>query len=111
MGIDDYGAEGKRKLVDKLVFGGMLLLSILPAGSTALYSFSEPVKEERERIKERISLYSKVELKADTDNINGTDTKEWVKVYRLVGLTYIPGCSNPKEDLSIEQMKEYLNID
>ena len=56
------------------------------------------------------NLYNKVRLIANTDASKITDHEEWGDVYESLGLEYDIHASNPKKDLTVEQMREYLGI-
>ena len=55
------------------------------------------------------NLYKEVEIKANVNFIKGTEPKEWGKVYESFGLKYTLNSSDPRRDLTIKQMREYLN--
>jgi hypothetical protein len=89
----------RRRLKNRLVFG-LALISL----ASATYVLVDSIKEKREKN----SLYNKVSLKANTNPDNITDAQEWAKVYESFGLDYDIHYSDPKEDLSIKQMRKYL---
>ena len=95
--------EVKRKglsLKDKLIYGAWLLVAV---GSAAFVWVDDyKIKKEKDE------LYNKISLTANTNKDNITNAKEWADVYGSLGLTYDMHYSNPKKDLSLEQMREYL---
>ncbi len=56
----------------------------------------------------RDGLYEQVSKAADINEDSRTSRDEWVEVYRELGVHYNIRKYNPKSDLSIKQMKRYL---
>ena len=93
----------KRKRSSKLgnIVSGGILLGTLSVAALVLIG-NHRIKKEKDE------LYNKISLTANTNKDNITNAKEWADVYGSLGLTYDMHYSNPKKDLSLEQMREYL---
>ncbi len=74
-----------------------------------VFSFDYRLKLDDDR-REKSDLYNKVRTEANTNNDKITDALEWAEVYESLDLTYDIHYSDPKEDLTIDQMKQYLEI-
>ena len=55
-------------------------------------------------------LYNELEYVANTNGDNITDHKEWSNVYQLLGKNYNIHYSKPKKDLSVKEMRRYINF-
>ena len=62
----------------------------------------------RARDKLRNELEKKVEIIADTNNSNGLDIKEMLKLYENLGLNFIDEVKSRGFNLSIDEMQQYL---
>ena len=95
-GLD--GIISKRtRLLTKLVIGVGLAATLALSGFVVI----------KEKLTE-IQLYNEVRSIANTNKDNITDAQEWAKVYESFGLTYDIHYSDPKRDLSLKEMREYL---
>ncbi len=82
-----------------IVWGGVTVtLAVVPLVTPLI---TDPIVEQR-------LLYNQMVIVADTDRNDATTDDEWAKVYREFGLPYNVHGSNPLEDLTSEQMKQYL---
>ena len=102
-----YGTEKikvtKRSLRDKLIMAGLLGV----AAFITVYACNSHLQGKKLKNLKN-NLYNKVSLIANTNADELTDDKEWAKVYHFLDLQYDVHSSNPKKDLSIEQMQKYL---
>jgi hypothetical protein len=89
----------KRRRKNFLAYGAALLFA-----TGATYTM---ISEEKE-VKRKNTLYDKISLSADLNLDNVTDVYEWAKVYESLDLRYDVNYSDPKKDLNVDQMKEYL---
>lgn len=87
-------------IISDTLFFGMVALSY-PS-----YIAVDLVKTIRE---DKTNLLVEVSRIADTDQRGGTTHNEWAKVYQDLSLHYDVHLSNPRKDLSIGQLSQYVN--
>jgi hypothetical protein len=85
----------------KIVLGG-LVAAIIALGGADIHVLKERILKKE--------LYNAVRVLADKNVDNLTDAQEWAKVYEQFGQVYDINYSDPKADLSLEQMREYLGV-
>ena len=89
-----------------LSLGNKILNGVAMTSLLGLLSFYL-ITGDREK-KEKNELYQEVKVMANTDKNNITDNQEWANVYESLGLEYDVNYSDPKKDLTSEQMRKYL---
>ena len=82
-----------------IVWGGVT--TTFAVAPLIISQISDPILEHR-------LLYDQMIIVADTDRNYATTDEEWAKVYREFGFSYNVHGSNPSEDLTSEQMRQYL---
>ena len=95
--------KNKSRLEKSLMLAGTLLLS----GIVITYC-DRVMKNSKEGSKNFNNLYEEVAQSADTDEDAFTSHKEWSKVYSLLDKNYSVHYSDPKNDLTKEDMDLYL---
>lgn len=84
----------------------MAIMSIPTIISCAFLAIALPKMNYERALRNK--LFSKVEIIADTNEDSSIDNSEWSKVYEILGLKYDAHNSNPRKDLSLNQLEQYL---
>jgi len=90
----------RMRILNSLVVGGLGLWTICVVGNLI---------DDYKVKKGRKELYQEVRSIANINKDNITDNYEWANVYEFLGLEYDIHYSDPKKDLSLEEMKKYLD--
>lgn len=92
--------RNKSNLINRLAIGGIIVgFSFLGYATIKTLTNNE---------KEQSKLYEQIFEAANTNGDNFTSHEEWAEVYNFLGKKYSIHYSNPKEDLTKENINNYL---